>query len=162
MRNLTKNMKQSVYALLIAGMIGSVSACSSNEKKDNIDTSSSTNTGQAYEGGSDAETMDVDKNSWMRERDTYVSKHRTTLDRIDRDMESWKSSADSKSTKANAAMQEGMKSLKLKKDQLETSLNDLEQSSEENWTRMRSEVDEKAMELERTHEAFSKQYGKNS
>jgi hypothetical protein len=50
----------------------------------------------------------------------------------------------------------------LKKDQLETSLNDLEQSSEENWTRMRSEVDEKAMELERTHEAFSKQYGKNS
>jgi DNA anti-recombination protein RmuC len=164
MEDIKRNIKNGLYALLIAGMIGGTSACSNNKQKDTVDTSSSTNTGQAYEKGSDAETMDMDTEagSWMRERDTYVSKHRATLDKIENDMETWKSSMDSKSSKANAAMKESMKSLKMKKDQFENSLNDMEQSSEENWTRMRSQVDEKAMELERTHEAFTKEYGKNS
>jgi predicted restriction endonuclease len=155
MENIRKNMKQSLYALLIAGTIGSISACS-NERK-NVDTSSSTNT--AYEGGVDAETVDRAENTWMKERDTYVSTQRTTLERIDADMKSWKNNMEAK---GNAAMKEGMKSLQLKRDQFEDQLNEIEQSTEENWTRVRSELDEKALELERTHEAFTKEYGKNS
>jgi len=165
MENIKYNIKQSLYALLIVGMIGGASACSSNENKD-VDTSSSTNTARAYERDenaatdADAETMeDMDESSWMRERDTYVSSHRTTLERIDKDMEMWKNKMEGKS---NAAMKEGMKSLQTKRDQFEDGLNEMEQSTEENWTRMRNELDEKALELKRTHEAFTNEYGKNS
>lgn len=156
MENIKRNIKQGLYALLIAGMMGSISACSSNDSKKEVDTSANTNTGKAYNGDSDAETMEMDKSSWMRERDTYVSSHRTTLDRIDDDMEMWKNKIENN---GNAAMKEGMKSLQTKRDQFEDKLNGMEQSTEENWTRMRSELDEKAVELESTHEAFIKEYG---
>lgn len=86
MENLRKDIKNTLYALLIAGMVGGVSACGNNERT-NTDTSSSTNTGRAYEGGSDAETMEMDENSWMKDRDTYVSDNRAKLDKIDRDIE---------------------------------------------------------------------------
>ncbi|MDO1445334.1 hypothetical protein Q0590_03680 [Rhodocytophaga aerolata] len=159
MENIKRTMKQSLYALLIAGMIGSVSACSSNEREKNIDTSSSTNTAKAYENDNDAETTEIDKNAWMQERDTYVSTQRATLKRIDNDIDSWQSKMEGKK---NAAMNEGMKSLKIKRDQFEDKLNEIETSTEENWTRMRNELDESAMELESTHKAFTKEYGKNS
>jgi flagellar biosynthesis GTPase FlhF len=152
-------MKQSLYALLIAGMIGSVSACSSNEREKDIDTSSSTNTAKAHENDNDAETTDIDNNAWMQERDTYVSSQRATLKRIDTDIESWKNKMEGKK---NAAMSEGMKSLEIKRDQFEEKLNEMETSTEENWTRMRSELDESATELESTHKAFTKEYGNNS
>jgi hypothetical protein len=156
MEHIKNNLRKGLYALLIAGMIGSVSACDSSKK--NTDTSSSTNTGRAYDGGTDAETMDVDKNSWMRERDTYVSTHRDRITKIDRTIEEREKEMKNMSGKTKSAMNESINSLKMKRDRFEDKLNEMEQSTEENWTRMRNELDESATELDRTYDAFDKEY----
>jgi archaellum component FlaC len=62
------------------------------------------------------------------------------------------------SGKTKSAMNESINSLKMKRDRFEDKLNEMEQSTEENWTRMRNELDESATELDRTYDAFDKEY----
>jgi hypothetical protein len=158
MENIRKDLKNTVYALLIAGMVGGVSACGTERKADDA-----TNTGRAYEKEnstleSDAETTEMGENAWMRERNDYVTKHRERIDEIDRTIEERERQMKTMSGKAKSKMNEGINSLKMKRDRFDSRLNELEQSTEENWTRMRNELDESATELDRTFDTFEKEY----
>lgn len=163
MERMIKNMKHNVFTLLIAGMIGGVSACS-NDKRD-TETSSSTNTAKAY-NESDAETMDNDaetmnttESSWMKEMDQYVAEHIATIDKIDKEIEEREKEMEKMGSKSKSAMKESINSLKLKRDQFEDKLNNVSQATQSDWMEMKKDVDEKASELNLTYEAFDKQYG---
>jgi hypothetical protein len=160
METIIKNTKTSFHTLLMIGLVGWMSACNSDPK---TDTSDQTNTAKAYENEADAETseMEVDENAWMQERDEFVTSSREVGTRIDSDLKAYESKMASMDNKTRKAMQEGINSLRLKRKNLDTKLESLENATAETWANMKQEVTEANTELENTWDAFDKQYSQN-
>jgi hypothetical protein len=137
-----------------------MSACDSNRKNDSASTN--TNTKEAYNGDSDAESMEADGNAWMRERDDFVARNREIGTRIDRDIESYEGRMSTMDAKSRKAMQESINSLRVKRRNLDSKLSDLENSTQETWSDMKQGVSDAGTELESTWGAFDKQYNKNN
>jgi predicted nucleic acid-binding Zn-ribbon protein len=161
MENIIKNKKNAFHTLLMIGLIGWMSACNSDPK---TDTSDQTNTARAYENDADAAAteLETDANAWMQEIDNFVSTNREIGTRIDNDLKTYESKLESMDTKSRKAMQESINSLRIKRKNLDTKLQSLENASEDSWAQMKQDVTDAGTELESTWDAFDKQYSRNN
>jgi septal ring factor EnvC (AmiA/AmiB activator) len=158
MENIMKQVKTAFHALLIVGMMGWMSACDNNRKNDTADK---TNTNEAYETDADAETYEMgedDASVWMRERDDMVTRQREMSNRIDRDLKTYESKMASIDNKSRKAMQESINSLRIKRDNLDNKIEQMENATADSWAEMKQDVTEAGTELENTWDAFDNEY----
>jgi hypothetical protein len=158
MENVTKQVKNAFHALLIVSVMGWMSACDTDRKGDTADK---TNTNEAYENDADAETYEMDEddaNVWMRERDDLVMSQREISNRIDRDLQTYENKMASMDNKTRKAMQESINSLRIKRDNLDNKIEQMENATADTWAEMKQEVSEAGTELENTWDAFDKEY----
>lgn len=148
-----RNVKNAFHTLLMIGMIGFMSACGEDSRKD---TSDQTNTNDAYQ--SDAETVEADADAWMSERDNFVTTNREIGTRIDRDLQTYESRMSTMDDKSRKSMQESINSLRIKRRNLDDKLKDMEGATKDNWADMKQGVSDAGTELEKTWDAFDKQY----
>lgn len=157
METLNKKIKNSLYALIVVGMMGSISACDNNRRND---TTRATETEVRDDASvSDAEVIDNDENAWMRERDAFVTTNRERATRIDSEIAERERDMEKLSGKSRSAMQESINSLKVKRKNLDGELNKVGEASRETWQDMKNGVSEASEELEKSWEAFEKEYG---
>lgn len=155
-----KNARHAFYTLLMITTISGMSACESKNRDNSADTN--TNTNEAYKNDSNTETVDSDANdanAWMRERDDFIATNREIGTRIDKNIETREIEMANMNTKSRKAMQESINSLRIKRKNLDAKLGQMEQATENTWADMKQGINDAATELEKTYDAFDKQYG---
>jgi hypothetical protein len=156
MEVLNKKIKNALYSLVIIGMMGSISACDNNRTTDSANTNDTEMRNDALEN--DAEVMDMDENAWMQKRDDFVTEQRDLSMKMENAIAAQERELEGVSDKSSAAINESIKSLKIKKKNLDDKLDEVSQASRENWQDTRNDISEASTELQKSWEAFEKEY----
>ena len=155
MEIVNNKIKKALYGLMIVSMVGGVSACDNNRGND-MSRATDTEAVGDRDLDNDAETVEMDENAWMRERDRFIATNREIESRIDKEIAERERDMEKLGNKSKAAMKESINSLKIKRNKLDTKLNNLGEASQEAWQDMKNEVSEASTELEKSWEAFEK------
>lgn len=156
MEILNKEIKNILYGLIVVGMMAGTNACNNDRPND---ASHRANTQMGEESlENDAEVIDNDESAWIQERDDFVTTNRELSTKIEREIAQKEREMEKLSGKSRDAMQESINSLKIKRENLDTKLENLGQASHESWQKMKNEVSEASTELEKTWEAFEKEH----